>query len=124
MDEVQKVVLKGIGSLQLVGLSNADGRRDFSTIEKVFGTPTDLGGIKMRVIESPLQAELVMLMGGSPTPIPWQKPYSSRRFRGRHEERHRPDHECITKPLREGFPSSHPTSTTLQDKVTESRWLH
>ena len=77
MDEVRKAVLAKTGTLRLMGLNNTGGWRDFFTTEKTIRTPADLKGVKMRTIESPLQVEMVKLMGGNPTPIPWQELYTS-----------------------------------------------
>ena len=77
MDEVRKAVLEKTGTLRLMGLNNTGGWRDFFTTEKTIKNPADLVGVKMRTIESPLQVEMVKLMGGNPTPIPWQELYTS-----------------------------------------------
>jgi tripartite ATP-independent transporter DctP family solute receptor len=77
MTEVRKAVLAKTGSLRLMGLNNTGGWRDFFTIDVQVKTPTDLKGVKLRTIESPLQVEMVKLMGGNPTPIPWQELYTS-----------------------------------------------
>ncbi len=77
MAEVRKAVLAKTGSLRLMGLNNTGGWRDFFTKDVTLQTPADLKGVKMRTIESPLQVEMVKLMGGNPTPIPWQELYTS-----------------------------------------------
>lgn len=77
MDEVRKAVLEKTGTLRLMGLNNTGGWRDFFTTDVTIRTPADLVGVKMRTIESPLQVEMVNLMGGNPTPIPWQELYTS-----------------------------------------------
>ncbi len=77
MDEVRKAVLEKTGTLRLMGLNNTGGWRDFFTTDVTIKTPADLAGVKMRTIESPLQVEMVNLMGGNPTPIPWQELYTS-----------------------------------------------
>ncbi len=77
MDEVRKAVLEKTGTLRLMGLNNTGGWRDFFTTDVDIRTPADLEGVKMRTIESPLQVEMVKLMGGNPTPIPWQELYTS-----------------------------------------------
>jgi tripartite ATP-independent transporter DctP family solute receptor len=77
MDEVRKAVLKKTGTLRLMGLNNTGGWRDFFTTDKTIKSPADLKGVKMRTIESPLQVEMVRLMDGNPTPIPWQELYTS-----------------------------------------------
>ncbi len=77
MDEVRTAVLAKTGTLRLMGLNNTGGWRDFFTTEKTIKTPADLKGVKMRTIESPLQVEMVKLMSGNLTPIPWQELYTS-----------------------------------------------
>ena len=77
MNEVRKAVLAKTGTLRLMGLNNTGGWRDFFTIDIQVKTPADLKGVKLRTIESPLQVEMVKLMGGNPTPIPWQELYTS-----------------------------------------------
>ena len=77
MSEVRTAVLAKTGTLRLMGLNNTGGWRDFFTIDVSVKTPKDLSGVKMRTIESPLQVEMVKLMGGNPTPIPWQELYTS-----------------------------------------------
>jgi tripartite ATP-independent transporter DctP family solute receptor len=77
MEKVRSAMLKKTGTLRLMGLNNTGGWRDFFTTDKTIRTPADLKGVKMRVIESELQVEMMKLMGGSPTPIPWQELYTS-----------------------------------------------
>jgi len=77
MNKVRSAMLEKTGTLRLMGLNNTGGWRDFFTTEKTIKTPADLGGVKMRVIESELQVEMMKLLGGSPTPIPWQELYTS-----------------------------------------------
>ncbi|MCB1742950.1 MAG: DctP family TRAP transporter solute-binding subunit [Gammaproteobacteria bacterium] len=77
MEELRAAVLAKTGSLRLMGLNNTGGWRDFFTVKKPIRTPDDLKGVKLRTIESPLQVEMVKLLGGSPTPIPWQELYTS-----------------------------------------------
>jgi tripartite ATP-independent transporter DctP family solute receptor len=77
MAKVRSAMLKKTGTLRLMGLNNTGGWRDFFTTEKQIKTPADLAGVKMRVIESELQVQMMKLLGGSPTPIPWQELYTS-----------------------------------------------
>ncbi|MGI9422935.1 MAG: TRAP transporter substrate-binding protein DctP, partial [Hyphomicrobiaceae bacterium] len=53
------------------------GWRDFFTTNKQIRSPADLKGVKLRTIESELQVEMVKLLGGNPTPIPWTELYTS-----------------------------------------------
>ena len=77
MEELRAEALKKTGSLRLMGLNNTGGWRDFFSKDVKIKSPADLKGVKMRTIESPLQVEMVKLLGGSPTPIPWQELYTS-----------------------------------------------
>ena len=70
-------MLEKTGTLRLMGLNNTGGWRDFFTTGAEIRTPADLEGLKLRTIESELQVEMVKLLGGSPTPIPWQELYTS-----------------------------------------------
>jgi tripartite ATP-independent transporter DctP family solute receptor len=77
MEKVRAAMLKKTGTLRLMGLNNTGGWRDFFTTKKQIRSPADLAGVKMRTIESELQVEMVKLLGGSPTPIPWTELYTS-----------------------------------------------
>jgi tripartite ATP-independent transporter DctP family solute receptor len=77
MEKVRAAMLKKTGTLRLMGLNNTGGWRDFFTTKKQIRSPADLKGVKMRTIESELQVEMVKLLGGSPTPIPWTELYTS-----------------------------------------------
>lgn len=77
MEKVRAAMLKKTGTLRLMGLNNTGGWRDFFTTNKQLRSPADLAGVKLRTIESELQVEMVKLLGGSPTPIPWTELYTS-----------------------------------------------
>ncbi|MFA9392173.1 MAG: TRAP transporter substrate-binding protein [Prolixibacteraceae bacterium] len=53
------------------------GSRSFYTINKPIEKPSDLKGLKMRVMKSQTAIELVKAMGGSPTPISWGELYTA-----------------------------------------------
>ena len=53
------------------------GARSFYTCEKQIKTPTDLAGMKIRVMQSEMCMKMVEAMGGSPTPIAWGELYTS-----------------------------------------------
>ena len=72
MHEVRKAVLAKTGTLRLMGLNNTGGWRDFFTKDVAIKTPADLKGVKMRTIESPLQVEMVKLMGADGVNAPDQ----------------------------------------------------
>lgn len=77
MEKVRAAMLEKTGTLRLMGLNNTGGWRDFFTTKKQIRSPADLKGVKLRTIESELQVEMVKLLGGSPTPIPWTELYTS-----------------------------------------------
>lgn len=86
-DEHQQAVLGGpIGKALLAegeqywfkGLCFYDaGKRSFYTKEKPVDDPSDLAGLKIRVIESPTAVRMVQSFGGSPTPVSWGELYTA-----------------------------------------------
>ncbi len=62
----------------LLGLCYYDaGSRSFYTVTRPIYTPDDLRGLKIRTLESPSQIQMVNLMGGSATPIPWGEVFTA-----------------------------------------------
>ncbi|MEL4308869.1 TRAP transporter substrate-binding protein [Joostella sp. CR20] len=62
----------------LKGLCYYDaGSRSFYTKEKPVHNPSDLKGLKIRVMESITAMNMVRSLGGSPTPISWGELYTS-----------------------------------------------
>lgn len=53
------------------------GSRSFYTKNKPIDAPSDLKGLKIRVMESPTAIEMIKSFGGSPTPISWGELYTS-----------------------------------------------
>ena len=53
------------------------GSRNFYTINKPILTPDDLKGQKIRVMKSKTAMDMIEIMGGAPTPIPWGELYTS-----------------------------------------------
>ncbi len=86
-DEHRDKVLKGeIGSKLLLeseefwlrGLCYYDaGKRSFYTKNKPIENPSDLGGLKMRVLESNTAIQMVKSFGGSPTPVSYGELYTA-----------------------------------------------
>ncbi len=61
-----------------VGLTYFDsGARSFYTKDTPIKTPDDLKGLKIRVMDSPTAIEMVKLMGGTPTPMPYGEIYTA-----------------------------------------------
>lgn len=53
------------------------GSRSFYTKKKPILAPSDLNGMKIRVMKSITSTEMVKSLGGSPTPIPWGELYTA-----------------------------------------------
>lgn len=70
LDEGQQYWLKGLAYYDA-------GSRSFYTKERPVAQPTDLEGMKIRVMESVTAMEMVRSLGGSPTPISWGELYTS-----------------------------------------------
>jgi len=76
--EIGKELLLSAEKYRLRGLSYFDaGSRSFYTKEKPVNSPTDLKGMKIRVMPSATAVEMVKQLGGSPTPISWGELYSA-----------------------------------------------
>lgn len=76
--EIGKKLLDETLAFRIKGLAYYDaGSRSFYTKSKPIYTPTDLEGLKVRVMESVTAMKMVESMGGSPTPISWGELYTS-----------------------------------------------
>ena len=75
-DAIRDEVLKKVPNVRMMGMSES-AVRSFITTGKEIRTAADLKGIKMRTINSPLQMELVKVLGGNPTPVSWGEVYTS-----------------------------------------------
>lgn len=76
--DVGHEVLGSAQAFRLKGLTYYDaGARSYYTVDKPVRTPADLGGLKIRVQESPTSMAMVRAMGGSPTPISWGELYTA-----------------------------------------------
>ena len=64
-------------TVRLLGVSNSGNWRGFTNTKREIRTPSDLKGLKIRTIMSPIQMKLVEALGGNPTPIAWQELYTS-----------------------------------------------
>ena len=72
----QKLLLEG-EEYWLRGLTYFDaGNRSFYTKNTEIDKPSDLEGLKIRVMQSPTAINLVKSFGGSPTPISWGELYT------------------------------------------------
>ncbi|MDP2160784.1 MAG: TRAP transporter substrate-binding protein [Flavobacterium sp.] len=70
LDEGIDYWIKGLGYYDA-------GSRSFYTKSKPIDSPSDLKGMKIRVMESPTAIEMIKSFGGSPTPISWGELYTS-----------------------------------------------
>jgi tripartite ATP-independent transporter DctP family solute receptor len=70
LDDAEKYWLKGLCFYDA-------GSRSFYTKEKPVYEPSDLEGLKIRVMESATAMDMVRNLGGSPTPISWGELYTS-----------------------------------------------
>ncbi|MEX0609215.1 MAG: TRAP transporter substrate-binding protein [Balneolaceae bacterium] len=62
----------------LRGLTYYDaGKRSFYTKDRPIETPSDLRGLKVRVMESQMAVTMVRALNGSPTPISWGELYTA-----------------------------------------------
>jgi tripartite ATP-independent transporter DctP family solute receptor len=70
LDEGLEYWIKGLGYYDA-------GSRSFYTKTRPIDSPSDLKGMKIRVMESPTAYEMIKSFGGSPTPISWGELYTS-----------------------------------------------
>ena len=71
-------LLQSAVSSRLYGLCYYDaGDRSFYTIDRPIEEPADLEGLKIRTQESATAMQMVSMLGGSATPIPWGELYTA-----------------------------------------------
>lgn len=76
--EIGQEILNGSDNKLLKGLCFYDaGSRSFYSTKKPIKQPSDLKGMKIRVMQSKTAFKMVNEMGGSPTPINWGELYSA-----------------------------------------------
>ncbi|WPP50048.1 TRAP transporter substrate-binding protein [Catalinimonas niigatensis] len=76
--EIGQEILNSGEEYWLKGLGFYDsGYRSFYTKDRPINTPSDLEGMKVRVMKSNTAIEMVKAMGGSPTPIAWGELYTA-----------------------------------------------
>ncbi len=76
-DDVREEILKKTGNVRLVAVGNTGRWRNFFTTKKLVKSASDMAGVKMRTINSPLQIEFIKALGGNPTPVAWGELYTS-----------------------------------------------
>ncbi|UOQ45572.1 TRAP transporter substrate-binding protein [Halobacillus salinarum] len=76
--DVVKDIYQSTKDKGFIGLTYFDsGARSFYTKDTPIKTPDDLKGLKIRVMDSPTAIEMVKLMGGTPTPMPYGEIYTA-----------------------------------------------
>jgi tripartite ATP-independent transporter DctP family solute receptor len=75
--KLREYCLETIPSLRLAFVTNTGGWRCFVTKDKQIRTPSDLKGVRIRTIESPLQVNLVKALGANPTVVSWPEIYTA-----------------------------------------------
>lgn len=76
--EIGKSLLESTEVTRVRGLGYYDsGSRSFYTKEHPIRTPTDLEGLKIRVMQSQTAVQMVSALGGSPTPISFGEIYTA-----------------------------------------------
>ena len=76
-DYLREKVLEKSGNIRLMTITQTGGWRNIVNSKHEVRTPADVKGLKLRTIPSELQQELVKLLGGSPTAVPWPEVYTS-----------------------------------------------
>ena len=76
--EIGQEILNSGEEFWLKGLCFYDaGSRSFYTREKPIRSPSDVSGLKIRVMKSITANKMISAMGGSPVPISWSEIYSA-----------------------------------------------
>lgn len=76
--DLGKALLSGVENYRLKGLGYYDaGSRSFYTNDKLIERPSDLNGLKIRVLNSPTAVATVRALGGAATPVAWGELYTA-----------------------------------------------
>jgi len=76
--QIGKDILLAGQAFRLRGLGYYDaGSRSFYTKENIIHSPSDLKGLKIRVMKSQTAVQMVQALGGSATPISWGELYTA-----------------------------------------------
>ncbi|MGD1815871.1 MAG: TRAP transporter substrate-binding protein DctP [Pleomorphochaeta sp.] len=76
-DEMSKAIQEKLPNVNLVGVCDGGRWRSFYTTKKEVKDVSDLSGLKIRTISSPLQQEFTAQCGASATPVAWNEVYTS-----------------------------------------------
>lgn len=75
-EKLRDAILKKTGNVRLVAMGNTGRWRSFFT-KKPVAKAADLAGMKIRIVDSPIQIDFVKGAGANPVPIPWGEVYTS-----------------------------------------------
>ena len=75
-EKLRDAVLKKTGNVRLVAMGNTGRWRSFFTKKPVLKA-ADLAGMKIRIVDRPIQVNFVRGAGANPVPIPWGEVYTS-----------------------------------------------
>ncbi|NQU57632.1 MAG: TRAP transporter substrate-binding protein DctP, partial [Rhodospirillales bacterium] len=75
-DKMAAAIQKKLSNVRLVGVSDGGRWRSFFTTKEVHDA-TDMKGMKIRTINSPLQQEFVRKLGAAATPVAWGELYTA-----------------------------------------------
>lgn len=75
-EKLRDAVLKKTGNVRLMAMGNTGRWRSFFTKKPVLKA-ADLAGMKIRIVDSPIQVNFVRGAGANPVPIPWGEVYTS-----------------------------------------------
>lgn len=75
-EKLRDAVLKKTGNVRLMAMGNTGRWRSFFTKKPVVAA-ADLTGMKIRIVDSPIQVNFVRGAGANPVPIPWGEVYTS-----------------------------------------------
>lgn len=75
-EKLRDAILKKTGNVRLIAMGNTGRWRSFFT-KKPVAKAADLAGMKIRIVDSPIQIDFVKGTGANPVPIPWGEVYTS-----------------------------------------------
>lgn len=75
-EKLRDAVLNKTGNVRLMAMGNTGRWRSFFTKKPVLKA-ADLAGMKIRIVDSPIQVNFVRGAGANPVPIPWGEVYTS-----------------------------------------------
>ncbi|MQA80486.1 MAG: hypothetical protein GEV10_18740 [Streptosporangiales bacterium] len=75
VEDVHKQVEEETGLVVVALLENSGFR--WLGQNKLVRSPSDMGGVRYRTVDSPVEVDLIKAWGGSPTPIAWAETYNA-----------------------------------------------